>query len=233
MRGVYEGVFEGLNANHMDTKNGHFLDLDAWPRRAQYEFFRGFESPFFNICTEIPVGATLDWCREREQSFALACWFLCQRAVNLIEPFRYRLRDERVWVHDRVRVATTSLNPDETFRFNHFAHQKTFSSFLAEAKRVLAGTQQDVMDARPEDDATIYGSTLPWIRFTSVAHARQGGDGDSVPKIAFGKYGESATGVSMPVSVEVHHALMDGLHVARFLEQIEQDFADPSEVLAS
>ena len=37
----------------------------------------------------------------------------------------------------------------------------------------------------------------------------------------------------MPVSVSAHHALMDGLHVARFLEALEADFSDPGQVLAS
>ena len=31
----------------------------------------------------------------------------------------------------------------------------------------------------------------------------------------------------MPISVEVHHALMDGLHVGRFFSQLEEALADP------
>lgn len=211
--------------------DGHYLDLDRWPRKTQFEFFRGYDLPFFSICAEVAIGRTLAWCRAHEYSFALACWYICQRAVNQVAPFRYRLRGDRVFVHDRVRVATTSLNPDETIRFNHLPYDECFSSFLAGARKVLDGPLPPIMDARPEDDATIHGSILPWIRFTSVVHARHLGEGDSVPTIAFGKYGERGSEVCMPVSVEVHHALMDGLHVARFFERLEQDFDQPDEVL--
>jgi chloramphenicol O-acetyltransferase type A len=31
----------------------------------------------------------------------------------------------------------------------------------------------------------------------------------------------------MPFSVEVHHALMDGLHVARYVARIEEMLAEP------
>jgi chloramphenicol O-acetyltransferase type A len=33
----------------------------------------------------------------------------------------------------------------------------------------------------------------------------------------------------MPFSVEVHHALMDGLHVGRYLSQLESKLASPEE----
>jgi chloramphenicol O-acetyltransferase type A len=31
----------------------------------------------------------------------------------------------------------------------------------------------------------------------------------------------------MPISIEVHHALMDGLHVGRYLNRLEEALADP------
>ncbi|MFT7486269.1 MAG: chloramphenicol O-acetyltransferase type A [Candidatus Paceibacteria bacterium] len=210
---------------------GRYLDLSEWPRRTQFEFFRGYELPFFNICAEVPVGQTLAWCREKDQSFALACWYLCQRAVNSIEPFRYRMRDDRVWVHDQVRVAMTALNSDETFRFCYLDHAHSFASFCEQATAVLERPATDSMDDRPGDDGVIHGSTLPWVRFTGIAHARRLTKEDSVPKIVFGKYGQREGEVMMPVSVEVHHALMDGLHASRFFEHIERDLSRPEQVL--
>jgi len=31
----------------------------------------------------------------------------------------------------------------------------------------------------------------------------------------------------LPISVEVHHALMDGLHVGRYLSRLEEALAEP------
>jgi chloramphenicol O-acetyltransferase type A len=31
----------------------------------------------------------------------------------------------------------------------------------------------------------------------------------------------------MPLSIEVHHALMDGLHVAKFVKQLQGYFNEP------
>ena len=60
---------------------------------------------------------------------------------------------------------------------------------------------------------------IPWISFTSFTHARKPAKEDSVPKIVFGKYTKKNDSVKMPVSVEVHHSLMDGIHVGKFFEQ--------------
>ena len=211
---------------------GDFLDLEQWPRRAQYRFFRDYELPFFNVCAEVRVTKTLAWCRGQTQSFSLACWYLCQRAVNAIASFRYRLRGDGVWIHDRIRISTIALNADETFRFCHLPYAEPFAVFVAEAEAVMARPPPEAMDDRPEDDAVIHGSTLPWVRFTSIAHARRLSPEDSVPKIVFGRYAEDRGEVTMPVSVEAHHALMDGLHVSRFFEHLERDMARPEEVLA-
>lgn len=206
--------------------NGHYLNLESWPRRSHFQFFKRYELPFFGICADVPVSETLRWCRDHKLSFSLACWFACLQTINEIPEFRYRIRGEKVWVHDRIDVGTTMLNEDETFSFRYFSFSSTFSAFCASAN---AATD---LDERSDNDALIHGSTLPWVRFTGLTHARRIGQDDSVPKVAFGRYGPSDKGTSMPVSLEVHHALMDGLHASRFFQQLEQRFATPEALLA-
>ena len=64
----------------------------------------------------------------------------------------------------------------------------------------------------------IHYSSMPWLDFTSVSHARSFSFPDSCPKITFGKMTEHGGQKSMPMSVHVHHALVDGLHVAQFVD---------------
>jgi len=68
---------------------------------------------------------------------------------------------------------------------------------------------------------------LPWVSFTSFSHARNWRREDSVPKIAFGKFIKKDDRVLMPFSVEVHHALMDGLHVGRYVMRLEEVLREP------
>ncbi|RYG03106.1 MAG: hypothetical protein EOO02_09150 [Chitinophagaceae bacterium] len=66
-------------------------------------------------------------------------------------------------------------------------------------------------------------SALPWLNFTSISHARAFSFPDSCPKISFGKLSEVEGKSLMPVSIHVHHGLMDGFHVAQFVERFEAE----------
>jgi chloramphenicol O-acetyltransferase type A len=68
---------------------------------------------------------------------------------------------------------------------------------------------------------------LPWVSFTSFSHARNWRQQDSIPRIAFGKFIEENDRILLPISVEVHHALVDGLHVGRFLMRLEELLSKP------
>jgi chloramphenicol O-acetyltransferase type A len=75
---------------------------------------------------------------------------------------------------------------------------------------------------RPPQVNLIRYSALPWLDFTSLSHARDMAKEDSAPRITFGKMTEADGRRTMPVSIHVHHALADGLHVAQFVEQFQR-----------
>jgi len=73
-----------------------------------------------------------------------------------------------------------------------------------------------------EYDLTHY-SSLPWFNFTGLTHLRNFGDGDSIPKISFGKIFMREGRSYLPFSIHVHHALVDGFHVARFVDLFNEN----------
>lgn len=211
------------------------LDLDAWKRRRQFEFFRTFDRPFFNVCVPVDVTELRSWARSTDRSFFLASLYLAVAAANETEPFRYRLDGDRVRVYERIHGGSTVLRPDDSFTFAYFDFTAGFAEFERLGREELdrVRTADAPFDPRDDRDDLIHFSILPWLAFTSFAHARRDVPGDSVPKIVFGKYSESEGRWRMPVSVEVHHALMDGLHVGRFVERFERNLARPLQVLDS
>jgi len=211
-----------------------YLDIEAWPRRRHFEFFRQMERPFFNICANVDITALYRRCKEDGgPSFTIACFYLSLRAANEIECFRYRLRGDSVLVHEVIHGGSTTLRDDDTFGFSYFDYHPDFTVFARDAAAGLEKAKES-RDLEPstENDALIHYSVIPWVSFTSFAHAgrlaRVGAeDEDSVPKIVFGKYFEDRGRWWLPTSVEVHHALMDGLHVGRYFERFESLCVSP------
>lgn len=211
-----------------------YLDVTNWARRELFEFFRGYEHPYFNVCTRLDVTGLLSLLRRRPGvSVSLTYHYFALRVANEVEPFRYRLRDGRVLVHEVIHGGTTVLLPNESFTFAYFSYEEEFGKFISAAQSALEAVRSGDAALRPRaGDDMIHFTTLPWVSFTSFAHARRHDPGDSVPKIAFGKFAREGERVLLPFSVEVHHALMDGLHVGRYLARLEEVLARPETYLS-
>lgn len=197
------------------------IDLRTWKRRDHYLWFRRYERPFFSVTVEVDVTAA--WKRSRRggaPSFFLTSLFLMLRAANEVEAFRLRLRPRGVWRHDRLAVGPTIMRDDETFGFVRIEAADTLSEFASQAQPAIAhaAAQTGLRSSKTNRDDIVFHSVLPWLRFTSFTNALPGG-GDSIPRVVFGRCERDGTRITMPVAVEVHHALVDGLDVARFFER--------------
>ncbi|HEX2267962.1 MAG TPA: CatA-like O-acetyltransferase [Pyrinomonadaceae bacterium] len=214
----------------------YYLDLETWPRRDVFEFFRHFDKPYFNVCLRLDVTNLLGELKRwmERPSISLTYHYLALKAANEIEPFRYRLREGRVLVHEVINGGTTVILPNETFTLVYFDYADSYRKFMDGATKAVEAVKNGDGAFRPkhEDDARIHCTTLPWIAFTSFSHARRWWHKeDSVPKISFGKFVQENGRTLMPFSVEVHHALMDGLHVGRYIERMEEMLGRPDQFL--
>jgi chloramphenicol O-acetyltransferase type A len=207
----------------------HYLDLENWSRRELFEFFIDYENPYFNVCTSLDVTRFLAFVRTRPGvKISLAVHYFALRVANEIEPFRYRLKEKKVFVYDVVNGGTTVLLPNESFAYAYFDYQRDFEKFVTDMGKAVDEIRTGSGPLKPtQRDDVIYHTTLPWISFTSFAHARTPGRGDSVPRLVFGKLTNENDRTILPISVEVHHALMDGLHVGRFLSRLQEVMMEP------
>jgi chloramphenicol O-acetyltransferase type A len=210
-----------------------FLDVTTWARRDLFEFFRRYDNPYFNVCTQLDVTTLLAHLRRHPPvSVSLTLHYLALRVANEIEPFRYRLKDGKVIIHDVIHGGTIVLLPNESFNFAYFDYQEDFGTFMSEAQRAVDEVKlgDKPFSASPNEDR-IHFTILPWLTFTSFAHARNWGREDSIPKIAFGKFTTENGRTRLPISVEVHHGLMDGLHVGRYLTRFQELAEEPGAYL--
>ncbi len=199
------------------------LNLATWNRKEHFQFFRRFEEPFFGVCVEIDCTQAYRRAKELDTSFFLYYLHKSLVAVNQTEPFHYRIEGDDVIVHEHIGASATINRPDGTFGFSYIAYAEDFREFeqlaQAEIQRIRNTTG---LEPATSSEGVIHYSSLPWIKFTSVSHARSFSHVDSIPKISFGKMTTVNDKQMMPVSVHVHHALMDGFHVSRHLELFQE-----------
>lgn len=204
------------------------IQTDTWKRGETFRFFSTFEDPIFGMVANVDITRLYAYCNEYDVSFFLSLLYISQQTVNAIPEFRMRLKDNEVVIYDVIHCGSTVLHNDETFSFCYFENKDSLHEFVAAGEKNLA----DQLSGRsfdPRNDALnmIHYSMIPWVSFTGLKHARRHDPKDTIPKITFGKYFWEGDTLKIPVSVEVHHGMMDGLHVARYFRELEEKGAVP------
>ncbi|ELR70711.1 chloramphenicol acetyltransferase [Fulvivirga imtechensis AK7] len=145
------------------------------------------------------------------------------KAVNTIEEFRLRIEGDQIAIYDHVGASSTVPRPDGTFGFSYMPFKESFQEFYASASAEIERVANSTgLEPSGNNEHVVHYSTLPWINFTSLSHARHYATTDSVPKVSFGKLHDKEDKKVMPMSIHAHHALMDGYHVGKYIELFQE-----------
>lgn len=209
------------------------IDKENWARRSQFDFFRQLPNPHFSITAKVDV-TTLETLRQTQKiSLFNATLYAIMSAANAVPELRMRFRDQQVIQHDVVHASTTIPIDDDGFAFCGIAYTQNWKDFNNNCHTALkeAKQQQELREHihdSDDSDKWIFLSCLPWINFTSLINPNSGPD-DCVPRISWGKMIHQESKWVIPVSIQVHHALVDGLHVGRFYDFLSDQIAGISE----
>lgn len=201
------------------------LDIENWPRKEHFHFFRQFEEPFFGATVEIDCTKAYPTAKALKASFFSYYLHKTLIAVNTIESFRYRISDDTIYVCDQVNASATIGREDGTFGFSLIEYNSDFSVFATNTSNEIERIQTTtgLFTRSFDDDNVIHFSAIPWLDFTSLSHARSYTFPDSCPKISFGKMKIADNGKkTMAMSVHVHHGLMDGFHLGQFVDCFQE-----------
>jgi chloramphenicol O-acetyltransferase type A len=202
------------------------IDLETWPRREHFKVFNAWDYPHFSLCANVDLTAFCPVVKQRGLSLNVAIVYVITRAANAIPEFRLRIREGEVVEHEIVHPSTTILTSEDLFTFCPLDYTEEFSLFAARAAEQIAFMQEHpTVKDEPGQDDRLYMTAVPWISFTSFMHPLDMYPVDSVPRFAWGKFFEDGELLKMPLSVQGHHALMDGLHAGRFYAEV-QDYLD-------
>ena len=132
--------------------------------------------------------------------------------------------------HEIVNPSFSILTDKDLFSFCHVEYAEDFSEFARRAERSVADVKAHLdLHSSPEEDDVLYMSPIPWVSFTSFSHPMQLHPTDSVPRFVWGKFFKEGETLKMPLSVQGHHAVMDGIHMGRYYEAV-QDYLQHPEV---
>jgi chloramphenicol O-acetyltransferase type A len=190
--------------------NRQKINLETWERRAAFHFFKDFTEPYHGVCLRVDCTETYRYAKQHQLSVFLSLLHRSLVAAHQVENFRTRIVDDTVWLYEQINGGSAVGRANGTIGLGHYQFRARIDEFV-----------------RVADANLIRYSVLPWFDFTSISHARDLSHADSAPRITFGKITETDGRRTMPVSLHVHHALADGLHVAQFVEKFQHSLDAP------
>lgn len=201
------------------------IDIKSWNRKEHFEFFSNMASPYFGFTTEVDCTKAYDEAKEVGYSFFAVYLHKSMMAIQTVDELKLRIVDGQVILYDEVHVGSTIGRPDGTFGFSFFHYSKDFQIFnerLQDQIRTVhhstgLGIRNEVLPVNH-----IRHTTIPWNSFSALLHPTNFDPKESIPKITFGKFSIRDGRKFLPVSVEAHHGLADGLHLAKYIEEFQR-----------
>ncbi len=199
------------------------IDMATYPRRDHFEHFYGMAYPYVGVTVEVDVTALLTLCREKGYSFYLMVLHAVALAADEVDEFRRRIDDGGIVEYDECPTSHTELKPDGTYAYCTLHHHMPLEVYLQRAEAARAAARESgSIEEEAEVQSMYFISTLPWLHYTQLIQPVACGD-ESNPRFTWGKYQQNAEGrMMMPLSVLVHHALADGVHIAKFYDEFEK-----------
>lgn len=210
------------------------INIEEWTRRDNYGFFREYLNSWYSVTTEIDCTAAFASAKAGGTSFFMRYLYAFLVAANEIEEFRYRTDNEgNVVLYDKIDIITPVAVPGKTFVTVRIPYASDFAAFQAKAHEIISsvsenddpyGVEKALFDTGDYD--IIHLSAVPKMYFTSMSYTvHKPGKGCTHPLSVAGKAVCRDGRRLMPFSIYVDHAFVDGEHLSRLFERMEQILA--------
>ena len=200
------------------------IDVETWDRREYFQAYLGADFPYINVGANIEVTNLLAFSNRAKLSSYLTMVHSAHRVAETMENFRYRILDGRPVIIENMDLSFTHI-PEGTDLFVNVTMGCVDDLLIfherAKAQIAAQGTAPG-FDALAGRCDIIGYSAVPWIEYIHVVRTIAKLGVTSSPKITWGKYFKRGNRVMMPFSVQVHHGLMDGIHVGRYFKQVQE-----------
>lgn len=200
------------------------IDLDKYDRRRHYEYFSSLQYPYVGITNNVDVSKLVQFCKIKNYSFYLTFLHTAALAADGVRELRHRIHDGGIIEYSECPTSHIELLDNNTYCYCTLYHHMTMEEYIPYAVEARKQCRQNGSIDEDDDSESMYFiSTLPWLHYTAMIQPVAGGE-ESNPRITWGRFQEDYYGrKQLPVTILAHHALVDGIHIAMFYQNLEQE----------
>lgn len=198
------------------------INIDNWERK---DYFKHY---FSNVPCTYSMSIKLDITNIIKSNMRLypSIIYCISTVVNQHDEFRTNLNAQgEVVIYDELYPCYTIFHKDdETFSNIWTMYHANYDDFLNEYESDQnMYSNNKGMNAKPDTpESTFPISMIPWTMFEGFNLNLKEGYNYLLPIFTLGKYYFDNDNIFLPLSVQVHHAVCDGFHTCRFLNELQE-----------
>ena len=204
------------------------INKTNWTRKEIFDHY------FSNIPCTYSITTKIDITKIRKANLKLYPTMLyCLTTIaNRHDEFKTSFNEEGLLgIYTELCPCYTIFHKDtETFSNLWTQYVPSLSEFRAAYEKDLSiYGQQHAFIAKPNLPPNYFTvSMLPWTSFEGFNLNLQKGYDYLKPIFTMGKYFQEDHKILLPIAIQVHHAVCDGFHVCRFINELQELLNSPS-----
>lgn len=201
----------------------HKIDFSAYPRAAHYQHYTKTANCTYSITADLDITPLVQRCKSIGYKLTPALLYWCYLGVEQNREMRFMLNEEgELGYFDHLEPTYPIFHTDdETFTYLYTPVKAPFSAYYAavEADKKRFSSLRGPVGI-PAPAATFSISSIPWVSFTGFNLNILTDGSFFSPIMTFGKYRPVNGQLLLPFALQIHHAVADGYHAARFLNDL-------------
>ena len=175
----------------------------------------------------VTLTKTLDVSRLRKMSrktgikfTVLLCWCICKAASSIEEFFLLPVPDH-LYRFDKLAVNVIVLNDKGGITLCDVPYSEDISQFNTDYLKITCQAAKTCKSSSLEEAMIIGTSALPQTELDGIVNQYSGRWNN--PFLAWGKYRKGLFKTTLPISLQFHHAQMDGMQACCFLNNLQHE----------
>lgn len=204
----------------------NMIDIQNWNRKEYFEHYFNSVPCTYSMTVNIDITTLLATIKDHDLGLYPVMIYGISTIVNRHVEFRMAVDEQgNVGFYDELNPSYTIFHKDdETFSDLWTVYNSNFQTFHI---NYLSDMEQfgnvKSMIGKPTKGNNIFTiSCIPWTTFNGFNLNLEKGYSYLLPIFTIGKYFFENDKTLMPLSIQIHHAVCDGFHVARFVNELQE-----------
>ena len=198
------------------------IDIEKWSRGKLFRSYIDVTHSVISMSADINVAPLVSFSRENGYNFYPSMLWIISKAVNAHDEFKYS------WSSDGELIKWNSISPS----YADFYADESFTKFVTEYsddlsefhKRFILNREKykyvrGIVKGQPKNIFDV--SCIPWTRYRNLDLHAFDEENFLAPIVTWGDFGEDSNGIRMPLTMNIHHAVCDRVHISRFFNEVQ------------